>query len=417
MKKLCSLLFSIMVLLNMVPAALAQSVTLAELKEQAPQRLQMTVSTNAGGTVEVDAPVVLPDTDDLPVILCNSQLFDMTAVDEIYPLKKGTGSYEQFHNSDVSDHEGFVFCAKESQSYLLNGKTDTTGRYPLPMGATPPENALTLEEALALILENNRLFGGDPEVDLRVENAAAMSGLCKMKSAKVTDESTGVSFRGIMADPNQPVKGKERGLWEIATAQYLYGARVLGGRSHQNIAKLGNKEVWKIEPTRGRNLIMDKDNFSLLFQYLKEQRTLSETAALADWQTVESGIRKLIEDGQLKSVYQVELAYIVKMSKANCEELLSEEAFSHGQEAFEKWRAEVDHVLVPGWVIKGYALNRRNAKYFAASNSPDREAILMNGIGDRWFQDNYTLYLNGDDATALSPEDLVYDLEDEAQQK
>lgn len=88
-------------------------------------------------------------------------------------------------------------------------------------GETPPENDFTLEKALDLILRLNAEAGGDSGVDPAPNRVAAMSGLCKMKSVKTTDESTGVSVRAMAADPAQPVKGKEKGIWLIELAQYL----------------------------------------------------------------------------------------------------------------------------------------------------------------------------------------------------
>ena len=415
MKKLIPAILALTLALSVCACSLAEgsTVTLAELKAQAPDRLQMTVTTDAGNTVTVDAPVILPDTDYLPALVCRSQLFDMSKVDDIYPIEKGTGTYEYFHDPNASAQDRVLSCAQESKSYLLRGKTDATERYALPMGSTPPENEFSLEDAMTFILENNVIFGGDPDVDLRVEHTAAMSGLCKTMSAKVTDESTGVSVRGIMANPKKPVKGKERGLWEIETAQYLHGARILGGRSERFI-DIKKQGAFPLQPTRSSSMIMDRENFRIAIQYLQEEQELAAEMPLASWSTVENSIRGLIQQDKLKSVCQVELAYVVMGTKADFD-LLAQgkmpwQQSGKWQEQME-WQKQMEYVLIPGWEIKGYALNDRNAKYFAASTSPEREAILMNGLGNKWFQDDYTLLLRGENAAPLTGQDLIFDLE------
>ena len=405
MKKMLAGMLALMMALSVCVCSLAEgdTVTLAELKAQAPERLQMTVTTDAGETVTVDAPVVLPDTDRLPTLLCKCQRFDNAKVLEAYPLKKGTPTYDQFH-SDPDSNSPFLNVTKESESYLLRGRTDTTARYALPVGTPPAENALTAEDALALILRNNAPFDGDPNVDLRMNHAIAMSGLCKMISTKVTDESTGVSFRMIAADPEQPVKGKEKGLWSINLAQYLHGVRVIDDANSRS----WSDGIWKPYPTQNECLVMDENNFRLLLNYLHEERELTEDYPLAQWSSVAETVRELIRQDKLKSIYQVELVYLVKTFRADNDAYQREE---WGQAT----PFEISYALVPVWEIKGWGLNDNNKKYFADGTSPDRETILLNGWGQRYRAEDYTLRLNADTAAPFVPLDSIYDGEVTAQ--
>lgn len=286
---------------------------------------------------------------------------------------------------------------KESAPYLLTGKTDTTRRYPLSMGETPPENDFTLEQAVELILRYNAEFGGNPDVDLRPTQAVAMSGLCKMKSAKVTNEATGVSVRAIVADPKQPVKGKEKGLWLISLSQYLHGVRVIDDSNRRYFAS----GYYPPYPTKNRNNVMDEENFRVLLSYLQEEGTFTDDFPLAGWDAVESSLRALIERGELKSVYQVELVYLVKMLRAD------HEAFKRGEFS----QHSCSYALVPVWEIKGWNRYKANEKYFATGTSPDRETILMNNLGQDFLQEDYVLRLNADTAAPFEPEDKIYDVE------
>ena len=406
MKKMFAGWLALAMALSVCTGSLARSetFTLAELKTQVPDRLQMTVTTNAGDTITVDAPVILPDADALPVLKCKSQLFETArATDFFFPDKKSrqTSTYKQFVGEGTTNHELYLNVVKESAPYLLTGKTDTTHRYPLSMGETPPENDFTLEQAVELILRYNAAFGGNPDVDLRPTQVVAMSGMCKMKSAKVTNPATGVSVRAIVADPKQPVKGKEKGLWLISLSQYLHGVRVIDDSNRRYFAD----GYFPPYPTKNRNNVMDEENFRVFLSYLREEGTFTDDFPLAGWDTVESSLRALIERGELKSVYQVELVYLVKMLRAD------HEAFKRGEFS----RESCGYALVPVWEIKGWNRYKANEKYFATGTSPDRETILMNYFGQDFQQEDYVLRLNADTAKPFEPEDKIYDGEGSGQ--
>ncbi|MCI5957359.1 MAG: hypothetical protein MRZ54_10280 [Clostridiales bacterium] len=403
MKKRIAGFLALVLTLSVCGGALAggDTFTLAELKAQAPERLQMTVTSATGETVTVDAPVILPDADVLPVLKCKSQLFETArANDFFFPDKKSrqSATYKQFVSREATDAFPFLNIAKESAPYLLTGKTDTTRRSPLAMGETPPESDFTLEQAVELILRYNAAFGGNPDVDLRPTQAVAMSGLCKMKSAKVTNEATGVSVRAIVADPERPVKGKEKGLWLISLSQYLHGVRVIDDSNRRYRAS----GYYNPYPTKNRSNVMDGENFRVFLSYLQEEGTLTDDYPLAGWDAVESSIRALIEQGKLKSVYQVELVYLVKMLRAD------HEAFKRGEFTQED-AFSCDFALVPVWEIKGWNLYKANEKYFASGTSPDRETILMNNFGQDFQQEDYVLRLNADTAKPFEPENKIYD--------
>ena len=373
MKKILAEMLALMMALSGCACSFAEgnTVTLAELKAQAPERLQMIVTTDAGNTVTVDAPIILPDTDTLPVLLCESWHFDM----------------------ERQAQEG----QKESQSNLLFGKTDSTDRYVLPMGSTPPENDMTLEQVMAFIMRYNQQWDGDPNVDLRLTCAAAMSGLCGMSSRKVTDG--GASFGMIVADPDKPIKGKEKGCWYIEPEQYLHGVRVIDEKNQHQYAA---SDAWQADPTYSFGTIMDDENYTLVLRYLQEKQTLADDYRLADWSTLESAIRDLIAQDKLKSVYQVELVYIVKTLPT----------------VTEKWKTgeltdddfiNMTYVLVPAWEIKGRRLGRDNAGYFMSSDEPSRETVLMDGLGSDYIPERYTLRLQADTAAVLETKDLIYD--------
>lgn len=104
----------------------------------------------------------------------------------------------------------------------------------------------------------------------------------------------------MAADPAQPVKGKEKGIWLIELAQYLRGVRVIDDSGHRYRAD-GYFSPWV---TKNESRVMDENNYHVLVGYLREVGTLADDSPLAGWDAVENSIRTLIAQGRLKSVYR-----------------------------------------------------------------------------------------------------------------
>ncbi len=364
MKRRLILMLTLLTLLLSAAPACAGVLTMAELRAQAPQSVQFTID---GETYDV--PVVLPQEDHLPILMCQSQLFDWDAVKDksVLPDPKHVGGAPLL-----------ISCSKESKKNLFYCKTFVTSRYPLPMGSTPPENDFSLEQAMALIMDYNGQFCGDPNVDLRVHNTAAMSGLCKMKSGKSTAVSTGVSVRMPVADPKKPVKGREKGAWDIELCQYMHGARILS--EHRNYTnKVTQGRYAYGYPIRNRIRIMDEENFFLSMSYLKQGEVVLVDAPLASWETVERSIRELITQGKIRSLYRIELGYDALLHEADNSAMLA--LGVDDMKAYDEAQMQLRHVLVPTWELTGYCVTDYNEKVFAASELPTREAVLSNLIG------------------------------------
>lgn len=88
--------------------ARAEQVTLAELKRQVPERLQMSVTTDEGKTIAVDAPIVLPEGDVLPVVLVKRATFDLANLHQVFPLPEYLDGYA--YEAPVSDDHPGAFA-------------------------------------------------------------------------------------------------------------------------------------------------------------------------------------------------------------------------------------------------------------------------------------------------------------------
>ncbi len=368
-KRLPALVAAVLLLLGALPGAATArdgTVTLKELKAQAPRRLQMSVITNTGQTVTVDAPIVLPEGDALPIVLCKRAAFDTTHIREYYPLEKGLPRYV-IEASTAWDYAGspVMHVLAESKKDILSGKTDYSTRSLLPIGEPPPLNAYTVEQAMEFIDKNIRLFHCDTTPDIRPLAAYALGGLCRVKSVKITDQSSGASWREIVADPEKPIKGCEKGLWDIRLAQYMHGAQIFEDYypyGMYNPPENGNS--WDL-PVRFHAQIMDGENCNILIAALLEKETLIAETPLLPFPKVESLIRARMESGKLQSVYQVTLGYSVKIVRGD--------SFAVNDE----WNMDARFVLVPEWQILGYDVKDHENTAYAGYAPPSEEEILM----------------------------------------
>jgi len=336
------------------------TVTMAEYRETVPDSVQFTID----GQI-YDVPITLPDEDTLPVIVTQMATFNTADIRKTYPLRTGLPSYV-VEASTAYDYNGsYILCFDQEEAEgRLEGKTDYSTRTPLPEGSTPQENDVTVDEIMDFIRQNIRLFQCDMEPDLRVLNATAMSGLCRMKKVKASDGS-GCFWTEYAADETRPVSGAEKGSWELQVAQYLHGAQIFGPyfpySQYQSPAKTNE---WYTRYDIFAHY-MDEKNFNIIVCLAKEIGTVQRNATLLPFDEVVERIRRRIDEGALKSIYGLTLGYSVRIVKGD--------VFWNDQYDFDP---ECRFVLVPEWRILGYDVKDYNNTTYIGHAQPSREAVL-----------------------------------------
>lgn len=344
--------------------AFAETVDINELRVHTPERLQMTVTTDAGKTVTVDAPITLPEGDTLPVIVVQRATFDKTELRTVYPLPSFLDRIA-IEATVWNDGPGATYLDlyQEQKNNRISGKVDSTGRASLPQGSTPPENDVTVEEVMAFIQENIRRFHCNTEPDLRVVKATAESGLYQMKRVKTPEGWTEYAI-----NEKKPVTKAPKGIWHLTLAQYFYGARVF---EHYlpcgNIfeGRPVNLNEW-YSPLDFYVKYMDADNFNIGLELVKPIGLYQEESALLAYQDVVDRITERIRAGKLKSVYALTLGYSVRITKGD--------AFWVGEYA--SFNPDTRFVLVPEWQILGFdEKNAADAKSVGLIE-PTRDMVL-----------------------------------------
>lgn len=375
MKKLLCAILALATALSLCAGSLAgdDTVTLSQLKASAPESVRFTID-----GVVYDAPVILPEGDALPLLLCALQGFDAGRLAEFHPDAR----------QDDTHFDGSLWLTYHvGETSLTEGRIGYSARYCLPDGAALPENDVTVERLTAMIYRDNERLGGDPDVDLRPLVCVARSGLCHAKRV-------GGDFE---ADRERPFTGMEKGVWEVAYAQYLHGARVFCERRPADMPAAIDGPA---QTSYIRAVYLDEENHSFAIKYLKEQRILERDARVLSWDGLMNVLRQRIEAGTLKSVYRVELGYAVAAVAEGAGDGPSVPRF----------------VLFPCWEIKG--LDTENNEWQAAVNldwgnpPPTSEDALDEGLRNV-YDFVYQLRLHGQTGGVIGHRDLVYHLQAE----
>lgn len=373
MKKLLCAILALATALSVCIGSLAgdDTITLAQLRAAAPESVRFTID-----GVIYDAPVILPEGDALPVLLCTQQAFHASRLAELHPDAR----------ADDTHFDGSLWLTYHvGEPSLTEGRIGFSARFCLPDGAAPPENDVTVEQLTAMIYRDNERLGGDPDVDLRPLVCVARSGLCHAKRLDGDFE----------ADRERPFAGMEKGVWEVAYAQYLHGARVFCERRPADMPATIDGPV---QTSYIRAVYLDEGNHSFAVKYLHEQQILEQDARVLSWDGLMNVLRQRIDAGTLKSVYRVELGYGVAAAAEDAGE------------------SQMRFVLFPCWEIKG--LDTENNEWQAAvnpdwSNSiPTRDDALDEGLRNV-YDFVYQLRLHGQTGGVIGYRDLVYPLEAE----
>ena|GEM_PF-3589517 len=348
-------------------AGTVQKVTLSELKQQMPDRLQMTVTTTAGDVIEVDAPILLPETDTLPVVVVQRATFDTTNLHDVFPFpdfynrEYSKGMLQSMLKDDRPGNNLLVAYAEEKRG-RLSGRVDSTCRGYLPPGETPPGNDVTVEEIMAFITDTVRRFNCDTEPDIRVVKAHALTGLYHTKRIKTPEGWTEYTI-----DETKPVKNAGKGAWELELAQYMYGVRIFDDYlPYSSYLCPNNPNDWN-SPVWLPAKYLDDKTFNILLCLVKEKDILIEDAPLLSYESLVQTLQNRMKEGKLHSIYQLTLGYTIKIVKGDSP-YLDDARQSHNMDA--------RFVLTPGWEIIGFdEKNGADAKSVGLE-APTKEMVL-----------------------------------------
>ena len=346
-------------------AARAEEITLSQLKDQAPNYLQMNVETASGETVEVFAPVVLPQGETLPVLRCRQATFDASDMTDFYPRDPDEPAYMRIAGTYWNVEDSPLLSIVRNFDF---GGGDTVHKR-LPQGETPPHVEVTVERAKEILLEEAARFDCDIVPELLLERAVPYSGVYTMKA-------------GTFFEADKPVAGKERGMWVLKFSQVIRGARVISSFYYPTGERIdGMIDVWG-SVTDASIDISAEDSYAMSLCLLTEQDELSTDSPLLPFDELQKIIEERIASGQLHSVYTLTLGYypFYEAGKRRNDWITDE----NGNEVQDP-HSTATYILKPVWRIQG--VDEKDRSHFSMSGElPDREEALFHDPGDPDFE-------------------------------
>ncbi len=332
-----------------VSTAQAEQITLAELKQQTPERLQMEVTTDAGETVAVDAPIILPEEEMLPILEAALCPVNSKALQETYgkhgKLLWGTG-----REPNAEDYAGIWI-----NPFGDDGKSALTGKrsqmqVPRKLGG---DGGVIFQHTLTETPENNPLSPGAPQAKMReVLEIAGLGDLDIRFAAQVTTRRPYRSIEKRQTDPEwgilftwepdfrHPIPGYEMGYYLTGFSQYFYGAQLFGSIyspvAFQQRPKTEKRQYWG--QGLSMRMIADDDFYVASETLLRERSVLEVDAPLAPFSAIQQAVEERMRAGKLRSVFSVELGYMIR--------------FPEGTDQSGNTRPE-SYILAPVWRVRG----------------------------------------------------------------
>lgn len=314
-------------LLPMTGFAYAEdTVYLREMRAQVPDTVTFTIDGQS-----YEALVVLPEAEMMPILTAECPWHDTEKLLAVIP-----DANQGLHKSHMDYALGvwrsrYFEGTNYASAYTENG--------------LPENNDLPPEWPLAFAKEILAAAGLD-EVDLRIYRQLATTGYYRPAPYK-SKFARSVGF--TEPDFSKPIKGWEKGMYEVQFQLYfggipLFGDTYMDEQGQHAFERLVKGENWVMAPLvqLGARVRSEDDCDFFLFNLLAQTGVLAEDTALAPFEAVVRSVQARIDAGKLKSIDRLVLGYTPNYLLDDDKRLVRN---AGGQECF---------VLTPCWRVEGY---------------------------------------------------------------
>ncbi len=302
------------------------TVYLHEMRESIPDTVTFTIG---GETYE--AEVVLPEAEAMPILTAECVGHDTQKLRTVFP-----DANQGLHESHV-DYALGVWRSRPFKG--------TNYAYACTENGLPENNDLPPEWPLAFAKEILAAAGLDA-IDLRVYRQLATTGYYRPAPYK-SKFARSIGF--TEPDFSKPIKGWEKGMYEVQFQLYfggipLFGDTYLDEQGQHAFERLVKGENWVMAPLAqlGARVRSEEDCDFFFFVPLVQTGVLAEDTALAPFEAVVRSIQARIEAGKLRSIDRLVLGYTLNY-------LLDEE-----KRLVRNGGGQERYVLTPCWRIEGY---------------------------------------------------------------
>lgn len=336
----------------------AGAVTLPELRAEAPDRLTMTIE-GPDGPVSIDAPVILPTGEALPIMKAQMRRLDTQTVYQTFPACAPTeDSYWYPHYLEDRVAPLFLYPRDlESERFVPDKYGGNAGAMRVyRLGGQPDNNALP-REAPEDFLRQVLALAGAADAEVRLSGQMAVSRPYQKKTVRTQDDEAPIL---LTADLEHPIASTDRGYWTAGFSQYLDGIRVFA-EGYQAVAptKYGAAPSSPYGSLIRVEMVSPED-YDLTLGLLETGEVLEASPTLASFADLRQAIVERIRAGQLLDVREIELGY-----------MLFWETSPEGRPE-EEWQPGMGrYVLSPVWRVTGYDVKDRGSfKFYRQGEDP-----------------------------------------------
>ena len=290
MKRMQSLVVGFLFCIAMAAQpAVAESVTLAELRAQTPETVTLELPDVDGMPTPTQVPVIVPDADHLDVQNMRPMQLDKTAL-----LEKFT-AVEDIPLGPDGHHEFFCFYrfAPKGKTKIFN---DIQAGCYLYQNCSPDANDMPWERPAEKLQELIAACGWN--ADIRVTWQAATSRGYVSRD-KLGTTSRGDAYVYMVFNDKNPAKGYTKGYYKLQMSQYLNGVRIFGSGKGYGFADR-SREAEDGAYTSGQELsmnILSEEDFGIFIEVLETEQVIHPEVPLVPFQTVLQTLQNRIGEG------------------------------------------------------------------------------------------------------------------------
>ncbi len=273
-------------------------VTMAQLRQEAPQRWQATYST-PNRRVEVDAAVIIPQVDAVPLVELKWVLQDGPAMASALTAQLPE---TQVVAVDIgNDGRTLRVNVQRDRDRSLISPDNVSGRPRLLPGQQAAATDYPQDAPMQLLKRLVSHAHGDAE-GIRLLDQAGTSGLYAYRQMRAGEQPPMIPY-GFLQD-GDPIPGFERGHYLLRAAQVFEGIPLLPHESQYSYANA-------LSSVEGTLLleVYDDTEFRLTLQLLRQTGIRVADLPLVSFDTLRLHLEQLIDQGRLRAVDRIELGY------------------------------------------------------------------------------------------------------------
>lgn len=274
-------------------------VTMQELRSSAPARWQHTFEVQ-GRVSQMDAPIVIPAVDRMPVPELKWLAFDEAALGAAIQAAAPSNGLT-IHMNEGAPYVN-ILAKAQNDSYLNGPKRGSARTIPLP-NQPAANSAYTPQQAWALMERLLQAAG----IDIARVEQVGVTGTTGFYAYRSATDAQRRAQAFAYLDRSAPVAGFERGYYHVSARQVIGGVPLL---PNEYLYSSTNNSPYQVEGIL-RLQAADDGDYRMQVKAVQPTGIKVDDLPLANFDRVLHTLRGLAESGRLRRVDSIELGYML----------------------------------------------------------------------------------------------------------